>query len=51
MTRYDPTALSKVPAITFGFWIAKIFATTLGETAGRHGINVLARRNHAGRGQ
>jgi len=34
MTRDDPTALSKVPAITLGFWIAKIFATTLGETAG-----------------
>ncbi len=27
-------ALSKVPAVTLGFWIAKIFATTLGETAG-----------------
>ena len=27
-------SLSKVPAITLGFWIAKIFATTLGETAG-----------------
>lgn len=27
-------AVSKVPAITLGFWIAKIFATTLGETAG-----------------
>lgn len=26
--------LSKVPAITIGFWIAKILATTLGETAG-----------------
>ncbi len=26
--------MSKVPAITLGFWIAKIFATTLGETAG-----------------
>ena len=25
---------SKVPAVTLGFWIAKIFATTLGETAG-----------------
>jgi len=24
--------LAKVPAITFGFWIIKIFATTLGET-------------------
>ena len=47
--------LSKVPAVTLGFWIAKIFATTLGETggdavsmtwlgettaqAGQHGIN------------
>ena len=30
----DRTTLSKVPAITLGFWIAKIFATTLGETAG-----------------
>ncbi len=26
--------LSKVPAVTLGFWIAKIFATTLGETGG-----------------
>lgn len=25
-------ALSKVPAVTFGFWIVKILATTLGET-------------------
>ncbi|MCL6678819.1 hypothetical protein LZ519_05740 [Sphingomonas sp. RG327] len=25
---------SKVPAVTLGFWIAKILATTLGETAG-----------------
>ena len=25
---------SKVPAVTLGFWIAKIFATTLGETGG-----------------
>ena len=31
--RYDD-ALSKVPAVTLGFWIAKIFATTLGETGG-----------------
>ena len=29
-----PHTASKVPAITLGFWIAKIFATTLGETAG-----------------
>ena len=35
MTSEQSTAtLSKVPAITLGFWIAKIFATTLGETAG-----------------
>jgi uncharacterized membrane-anchored protein len=27
-------ALSKVPAVTLGFWIIKIIATTLGETAG-----------------
>jgi uncharacterized membrane-anchored protein len=27
-------ALSKVPAVTFGFWIIKIAATTLGETGG-----------------
>jgi uncharacterized membrane-anchored protein len=33
----DPTrehVLSKVPAITLGFWIIKILATTLGETGG-----------------
>jgi uncharacterized membrane-anchored protein len=27
-------ALSKVPAVTLGFWVIKITATTLGETAG-----------------
>ena len=27
-------ALTKVPAITLGFWVIKILATTLGETAG-----------------
>lgn len=27
-------ALSKVPEVTLGFWIIKILATTLGETAG-----------------
>ena len=30
----EAISASKVPAITLGFWIAKIFATTLGETAG-----------------
>jgi uncharacterized membrane-anchored protein len=36
MTARDATgeALSKVPAITLGFWIIKILATTLGETGG-----------------
>jgi uncharacterized membrane-anchored protein len=29
-----PHSLSKVPAVTLGFWIIKILATTLGETAG-----------------
>lgn len=28
------SALSKVPAVTLGFWLIKIVATTLGETAG-----------------
>ena len=27
------TALNKVPAVTLVFWIIKIFATTVGETA------------------
>jgi uncharacterized membrane-anchored protein len=32
---YDATAaLTKVPAVTLGFWIIKIAATTLGETGG-----------------
>ena len=30
--RFD--IISKVPAITLGFWIIKILATTLGETGG-----------------
>ena len=34
MTDDRSTALSKVPAITLGFWIIKILATTLGETGG-----------------
>lgn len=37
MTTVAPTAqqiLSKVPAVTLGFWIIKILATTLGETGG-----------------
>ena len=28
------SALSKVPAVTLGFWVIKILATTLGETGG-----------------
>jgi uncharacterized membrane-anchored protein len=34
MIRNDGYFESKVPAITLGFWIVKILATTLGETAG-----------------
>ncbi len=34
MTQDTREMLSKVPAITLGFWIIKILATTLGETAG-----------------
>ena len=30
----DEATLSKVPAVTLGFWIVKILATTLGETGG-----------------
>jgi uncharacterized membrane-anchored protein len=31
---YQRDVLSKVPAVTLGFWIIKILATTLGETGG-----------------
>ncbi|MEJ7659420.1 MAG: hypothetical protein WKG07_07255 [Hymenobacter sp.] len=34
MTPALKTALGKVPAVTLGFWVIKIAATTLGETAG-----------------
>lgn len=34
MTETGKQALSKVPAVTLGFWIIKILATTLGETGG-----------------
>ena len=34
MTAESATRLSKVPAVTLGFWIIKIAATTLGETGG-----------------
>ncbi len=34
MTETQREVLSKVPAITLGFWIIKILATTLGETGG-----------------
>ena len=34
MTDHRSSAPSKVPAVTLTFWIAKISATTLGETAG-----------------
>jgi uncharacterized membrane-anchored protein len=34
MQAEDRDALSKVPAVTLGFWIIKVLATTLGETGG-----------------
>ncbi len=34
MTDELKSALTKVPAVTLGFWIIKILATTFGETAG-----------------
>jgi len=34
VTQTEKAVLTKVPAITFGFWIIKILATTFGETAG-----------------
>lgn len=34
MTEEMKSALTKVPAVTLGFWIIKILATTFGETAG-----------------
>ena len=34
MKRASEEAFSKVPAVTLGFWIVKILATTLGETGG-----------------
>ncbi|MCE4224941.1 hypothetical protein HCU64_14355 [Methylobacterium sp. C25] len=34
MTDDQKRALSKVPAVTLGFWVIKILATTLGETGG-----------------
>jgi uncharacterized membrane-anchored protein len=34
MTEDEHRVLSKVPAVTLGFWVIKILATTLGETGG-----------------
>jgi uncharacterized membrane-anchored protein len=34
VTDQDKAILTKVPAVTLGFWIIKILATTLGETGG-----------------
>jgi uncharacterized membrane-anchored protein len=34
MTNERTRALTKVPAVTLGFWIIKVLATTLGETGG-----------------
>jgi uncharacterized membrane-anchored protein len=37
---------SKVPAVTLGFWIIKILATTLGETVAAVAAQIAARRFH-----
>ena len=34
MTESQQAVMSKVPAVTLGFWIIKVLATTLGETGG-----------------
>src|SRR5512141_1430868 len=34
MDAREPSMLAKVPHVTFGFWLIKIAATTLGETGG-----------------
>jgi uncharacterized membrane-anchored protein len=34
MSETDARTMSKVPAVTLGFWIVKVLATTLGETGG-----------------
>ncbi|OBJ03675.1 hypothetical protein A5625_21410 [Mycobacterium sp. 1465703.0] len=34
MTDVSHHALTKVPAVTLGFWVIKVLATTLGETGG-----------------
>lgn len=34
VTKSELIQTSKVPAVTMGFWLIKILATTLGETAG-----------------
>lgn len=34
MTEVSKHALTKVPAVTLGFWVIKVLATTLGETGG-----------------
>ncbi len=34
MTDDVSKAMTKVPAVTLGFWVIKILATTLGETGG-----------------
>ena len=45
MTQNERAMLAKVPAVTLGFWIIKILATTLGETGGDTRDDELARRD------
>jgi len=52
VTAADKAALSKVPAVTLGFWIIKILATTLGETGGDTlSMTVLGEASGSGVGQ
>ena len=41
MTDAMKSALTKVPAVTPGFWIIKILATIFGETAGAAGFHAF----------
>ena len=42
-------ALSKVPEVTLGFWVIKIFATTLGEVGGKGDIRHVVLTDDADR--
>ena len=47
MTNDPKPLMTKVPAVTIGFWAIKILATTFGETAGDTVLDLrLAPRGH-----